>query len=231
LSSILNALKKVETESAAAETVQIRSGRLKLRRGVERHPRRSIGWAILVCAILLLAAGAWLMRHFSKAPVTPPVKSYRIAPAPNHAPAAVQRARAGRRAVVARPAGRSPRARQQAPARRSAKAPAAPVPKRAAVQAPKAKHPPSRPAPATRAPRARPKKGLPPQPQAVFKVSGHGLTLQAIAWDPNPQKRFVVVNSQILHEGQGIDGKVIRQIQREAIIVGQGNANWKIIFR
>lgn len=231
MSSILNALKKVEAESAAAERVQIRSGKLKLRQGTKSRSHRPIGWAILILGVLLLTGGAWLILQPSKTPLKPQVQSYRIASVQNHLPTAKQhRKDTPKEITAAQPAGHLPHTQQQASVRHTVKIPPAPAQKHAAAHPSKPRKPPT--------PRSRPTQRRPPaasteilHPQAVYKVSGHGLTLQAIAWDPNPQKRFAVVNSQIVREGQGVNGKMIRQIQRDAIIVRQGSENWKIVFR
>lgn len=231
MSSILNALKKVEAESAATAKVHIQSGKLKLRQGTESRPQRSIGWAVPVFGVLLLSAGAWMVLRSSRTPSTPPVQSYRITSTPDRRPAAAPyRSGAGQKPATTYPAGHPARVPQQAPVKHSVKTPPAPAAKRTAVRASKPKKPPpSRMRPAPQPPPAAAVKNI--RPQAIYKISGHGLTLQAIAWDPNPPKRFAVVNSQIVHEGQSIDGKMIGQIQRDAIIVHQGSEIWKIVFR
>ncbi len=249
MSSILEALKKAEAESPSQDPVQVRAGKLTL--GVQRTPRRRrrLRW-VAIAGLLLAAAGAlWFFSPHRQVQTTANVQSYRIT-APAEPPTA------STRASGARTTGREPVQRTAAPVARpvkSAPAPAARPSAGSGAARPAAtqshRHPPVpqnriqvRPAPAP-APLRRPAAGTTPRTTGtakatrrtpagpVYERSSPGLTLQAIAWDPDARKRFAVVNNQIVREGQSVDGKVVERIAEDGIIVARAGRRWKIEFR
>ncbi|GEM_PF-931228 len=249
MSSILEALKKAEAESPSRDPVQVRAGKLTL--GIQQTPRppRRLRW-IAVAGVLLAAAGAlWLFRAHRRVQTTATVQSYRIT-TPAGTPKASTRAsgtRASGRESAQRTAAPVARPVKSAPAP-GARPPAGPGAVRPAAAQPH-RHPPvpqkrsqARPAPAP-APLRRPAAGSAPRTTGtakaarrtpadpVYERSSSGLTLQAIAWDPDARKRFAVVNNQIVREGQSVDGKMVERIAEDGIIVARAGRRWKIEFR
>ncbi|MBW1699097.1 MAG: general secretion pathway protein GspB [Deltaproteobacteria bacterium] len=58
-----------------------------------------------------------------------------------------------------------------------------------------------------------------------------GLTLQAIAWSKNPKQRITVINGQILREGERVEGFTIAGIEKDAVIIRQGETTKMLTFR
>ncbi len=249
MSSILEALKKAEAESPSRNAVQVRAGKLTL--GVQRtpRPRRRLRW-VAVAGVLLAAAGAlWFFKPHHRVQTTANIQSYRIT-APAAPPTGSTRA-SGTRATaresaqrtaapVARPVKSAPAPAARPPAGSGAARPAVtpphrhpPVPqKRSQVRTAPAPAPLRRPA-AGSAPRTAGTAKAARRPPAgpAYERSSPGLTLQAIAWDPDARKRFAVVNNQIVREGQSVDGKVVERIAEDGIIVARAGRRWKIEFR
>jgi len=57
------------------------------------------------------------------------------------------------------------------------------------------------------------------------------ITLQAIAWAEDPKNRIAVINSQILREGESVDGIIIDGIKEDKVIVRKGIESMTLIFR
>ena len=55
--------------------------------------------------------------------------------------------------------------------------------------------------------------------------------LQAIAWSIDPKQRIVVINGQVLREGDAVDGVLVSKIGRDEVIVKDGLQLRKLIFR
>lgn len=62
-------------------------------------------------------------------------------------------------------------------------------------------------------------------------VRDPSISLQAIAWAQNPQDRIVVINGQILREGESVEGIVIEGIQEDRVIVRKGVESMTVLFR
>ena len=56
-------------------------------------------------------------------------------------------------------------------------------------------------------------------------------TLQAIAWSKNPSERLAVINGQVLREGDGIEGITVTQIGTNEVIVQKESKLWKLVFQ
>ncbi len=248
MSSILEALKKAEAESPSRDPVQVRAGKLTL--GVQRtpSPRRRLGWIAPAGVLLLAAAGAlWLFRPQHRVQSAANVQAYRITapdgprtPPARTAPKATAGGGSTNQAggpetraaghAAAPPSAHSNAARTAAPAVRRPQSP----PPQQRTQVRRAPAPARQPRPAAgTAPRttgtARSARRAPAEP--VYETSSSGLTLQAIAWDPDARKRFAVVNNQIVREGQSVNGKLVERIAEDRIIVARGGRRWKIEFR
>jgi hypothetical protein len=57
------------------------------------------------------------------------------------------------------------------------------------------------------------------------------LELQAITWGVDPQERFALVENRILRTGESIKGYIIDNIHEEYIVVRQGHEKWRVEFR
>lgn len=222
MSSILEALKKAESESSKRDQVQIRSGKLALT-GQPRSTRRfRFKWVFVAVGITAAAIVVWIFKPSATVSTSAKIQSYRIAPPKKKAsqkpPDRNQRktpSKDTKQTTVRRPPIKTATRGRSGPVH-----PGAP-PGSTRTKAPLPRHIPqktvSRPAPQ-------------PQPP-VYQRSGHGLTLQAIAWDPDAKKRFAVINNQIIREGQTVDSKVVERIGQDEIVVARGSERWKIDFR
>lgn len=228
MSSILEALKKAESESSQKDEVQIHSGKFSLSAGQPRPVHRSrFKWIFVVVVIVVAAVGVWIFRPAATVSTSENIQSNRTTPpkkkAPQQPPNRTQHKTLSRdtaRKAATRP---PPVKTTTRPEDRGTSRPLHPVgpPGKIQAKAPPPQHPPKKTA---SRPAAKPK-------SQVYLRSGHGLTLQAIAWDPDKKKRFAVINNQIIREGQTVDGKVVKHISEDEIIVVSGSKHWKIEFR
>jgi len=62
-------------------------------------------------------------------------------------------------------------------------------------------------------------------------VHDPSISLQAIAWAEDPQERIVVINGQILREGESVEGIVIEGIKEDRVIVRKGIESMTLLFR
>ncbi len=240
MSSILEALKKAESESPPRERVEMRAGRLALNAAPRPERRRRFKWLLLAGGVMAaVGVAVWFLKPVRTVTSSAHIQSYRITPPGSAAPREAT-GQALHRTPVQTPA--ASRRGSPPPKRTADRKPvpgpseSAPAPQRkAAPSAVKAANPSGREAVKPSATRtaarktATKKSAVPPTP--VYQHSGHGLTLQAIAWDPDARKRFAVVNNQIVREGQSVERKVVERIAEDEIIVAQGGKRWKIEFR
>jgi hypothetical protein len=56
------------------------------------------------------------------------------------------------------------------------------------------------------------------------------LELQAISYSKTAAERIAVINNEIIHQGQRVAGYKIVYIGPEAVVVEQGQSQWKLIF-
>ncbi len=56
------------------------------------------------------------------------------------------------------------------------------------------------------------------------------LKIQAISWSQIPQDRLAVVNSQLVREGQSIDGYRVKQINSDDMILSREGLDWMLKF-
>jgi hypothetical protein len=62
-------------------------------------------------------------------------------------------------------------------------------------------------------------------------VHDPSISLQAIAWAEDPQDRIVVINGQILREGESLEGVIIEGIKEDRVIVRKGIESMTVLFR
>jgi hypothetical protein len=57
------------------------------------------------------------------------------------------------------------------------------------------------------------------------------IDLQAIAWAPEPEKSFALINNRILHEGQSFEGITITHIGKDDVSFREMGNEWRERFR
>lgn len=247
MSSILKALKKVETsgvsEDARGHAVPHEAQtRLPARSMAKWHPRRG---ALYVLTAVLLAAGAaafygWMsgkapspsaggareVRSPLPASQTPPMTApqpVRPDPAPSSTPSPRPPAKA---------AG-SPPADSQAKAAPSVQAPPPSSrirPRDSGGTTAAERRPPvaQRSAPAQERAgggRPAPSRSAADSPDRLEESK---LKVMAIAWADDPARRLAVVNGHIVKEGESVDGYNVTQIRKDDIIVNDGSRSWRV---
>ena len=74
----------------------------------------------------------------------------------------------------------------------------------------------------------------PPAAPEISAKPYHGnspIKVQAIAWSDNPAQRLAVINDTVVREGQFIGDISVVGIQPEKIIIRKGGEMWELIFR
>ncbi len=51
-----------------------------------------------------------------------------------------------------------------------------------------------------------------------------------MAWAEDADRRMVVINDRIVHEGESVDGYLILKIREEDVIIQQGGKSWRLEF-
>jgi hypothetical protein len=57
------------------------------------------------------------------------------------------------------------------------------------------------------------------------------LRLQAVTWAVDPQDRFVLVDNAILRKGETVKGFVVDSIHEDHVVVRKGSERWRVEFR
>ena len=65
---------------------------------------------------------------------------------------------------------------------------------------------------------------------ALNRLRDPAIKLQAIAWSSDPDRRMAMINEQILHEGQTIEGYTIAAIGEESVTMRKGNEAWELRY-
>ncbi len=239
MSSILNALKKIEQMRHAEESAGNHAAEsapstfLPPRSSLTTRIRKAFPYVLAA----VLASFAGIGAYFWWTSDRPPLQT---AGQPN----------AFRAAIPPVPESQAPVAPPPPPARPPAGteiAPAAPPPRPAArVQAP----PPSarlRPRDDTKAltagarppiakrdplPEGRPGANRPSPSRsaedALSRLDDSKLKVMAIAWSDDPQRRLAVLNGHIVKEGESVEGYSVTQIRKDDVIVNDGSQSWRV---
>jgi hypothetical protein len=69
------------------------------------------------------------------------------------------------------------------------------------------------------------------EPLQIERLEGVSFKIQAISWSETPEQSLAVVNSQVLREGDTIEGYHIRQINPDDIILNRGGKAYRLDFR
>lgn len=67
-----------------------------------------------------------------------------------------------------------------------------------------------------------------PGPKEIGDAAG--FKLQAISWSPSPARRIAVINNRICHEGETVEGYVIKEITPDAVFMKKGSNIGKLSF-
>lgn len=240
MSSILNALKKIEELGQAEESLANNTAEstpaafLPLRSPRSSAVRKKVIYALAV--VLAIAAGLsayswWMADRFpsqtaelpsavrARIPSVPESQTPSIPPAPPPRPPAT-----GKEISPAVPPPR-PAAKVQAPP------PSARLRPRDDTAATAANARPSIPRRET-PPQDRPAASRPASPKSaedgLSRLDESKLKVMAIAWSNDPQRRLAVVNGQIVKEGELVEGYNITQIRKDDVIVNDGSQSWRV---
>lgn len=83
------------------------------------------------------------------------------------------------------------------------------------------------------------KTGVPaPSPDTVHKMPSQldekkdeRIHLQAIAWSPDPESSFILINNRLFHEGDNFEGITITHIGKEDVSFKENGVEWREHFR
>lgn len=241
MSSILEALKKVEAASAGRPESPPPPA---FPSGPARRPgKRGPALALSAALVLAAAGGAYLLGTRTAPPAGEGQPALRAKlPPETGAPAAAERPPAATRPNPAAPAA-PPAAQAAAPPAPAREAPppvaASPQPTAPprqpppAVQAPPPSariRGPAESPPAARAvpPPARPETARPPRADGLARLEDGRLRLMAIAWFDDPGRRLAVVNGHIVREGEAVEGFRVRAIRRDEIVVSDDGRSYRL---
>lgn len=261
MSSILRALKKLEsTPQHAQETPPLDSKFVPLAdTGRQKTPTKILAIVIgsgLVCGLVILA-GWWLLPEKTPPPLEPhqiveqgqvPAPAIPAAPResapvqPAAAPVSLPKP-ATKTALPPQSAAESP---QPMPVTTAQPPRPAPEPEAGEILHVEEPAPPVLqeavpPAPATAAQPPTEKivaadkdtaKVVPPAPKREIPLlNDPDMKLQAITWSKDPQRRLVVLNNHILHQGEMVNGYHIDAINQDDVVISNKGEKWKLVFR
>jgi hypothetical protein len=69
---------------------------------------------------------------------------------------------------------------------------------------------------------------MPPQ---LEEKKDERIHLQAIAWSPDPESSFVLINNRLFHEGDNFEGIIITRIGKEDVSFKENGVEWQERFR
>lgn len=224
MSSILNALKKLESEQSRSGEKPVWPERIDSRRTIRRweiHSGRFTPTLWLVLIAVIGIAGGWGWNYWrggenDATEASTAVRARIVEPLP--APALPMETPAVDNesipAALKPPVSRLPRNRKVAVA----------------------------PTPVTEAPA--PKTGAPVRTATAGKVEEtasrsepnpseiltEGFELQAISWSERTEDRIAVINGTIVREGAILDGYRVARIEPEEVIVSKADRRWRLVF-
>lgn len=62
------------------------------------------------------------------------------------------------------------------------------------------------------------------------RLNDSKIRLQALAWSDDAARRMAVINDQIIHEGESVDGLQVIKIRKEDVIVNNDGKTWRLEF-
>ena len=69
------------------------------------------------------------------------------------------------------------------------------------------------------------------KPALIQSRDDSKFSLQAIAWSAKAHQRMAVINGRILREGESLDGFLVTHIHADEVILSDGGTSWRIEFR
>jgi hypothetical protein len=226
LSSILDALRRLDTDGrSAAEDAPVtwmdrsearRGGLARLQEALLMSGRK---WLTAGVLLVVLGGGAWAGWRWISPKSVEPTPTLASAPAETKPPILAEAP------PVPRPPAK-PVAARETPARRPA-AKMAPPPTAmpwAETRAPRVVVAPVAPRGAPLVAPSPAEDLLPLLPTEI------GLSLQAVSWATRAQDRIAVVNGQILHQGDDIEGYTVRDIDSDALVLCRSGECYRLRF-
>jgi hypothetical protein len=232
VSSILKALKKIETSEPAEEPGGHRTpfgpqAMLTPPSGPRWYARRGVLWAL--AAVLLAAAAYFGWPAIDRSPqTTGAAREVRLPLPPGPAAPPTAAALPPAPSVEGAPAGEA-QAKASPPVQlppptsriRPRDLGGAATPETRSPSAPRS-------APAQeRAPSARPAPGRTPEDN-LSRLEDSKLKVMAIAWAHDAARRLAIVNGHIVKEGESVEGFNVIQIRKDDIIVNDGGRSWRV---
>lgn len=238
MSSILNALKKLD-KSIDPPLVST-AGAIGPRHSMQQmfRPRRRLWpWGL---ALLILVLSAPTLLYFKglweRSPITarPPSVQKPLTPAKQSPLAMAAPARQARKAVkprhpavAVRKAVRTAPPERKSPRKTSSAAGGKPTPV-TTLTVHRAKAPAPSGARKFRSPIV---PESPATPDSLKPLpAGAGLTLQALAWAPEPKHRFTVINNQIVRKGDSVDGMTVVRIDPAQVVLRKDGVLWQLRY-
>jgi cytoskeletal protein RodZ len=228
LSSILKALKKLEKEHSQTGDHVSLPQKLGTKKNISRTEITSgrftgLLWTVLTVTILCAVAGVifYVMQPSETETVSTP------APDKSVQSTAKKPVRSKPSAYVKRPVRRQPPQKKTRPSTAS-KTPAGPSSE--SVARPSTKKKPDRQA-STKAAVRQPPVRRKASPRTDLPELKTGLTLQAISWSEESQRRIAVINGNILREGGAVEDFTITRIDQNQVVVRKGSEEWKLLFK
>ena len=228
MSSILKALKKLEKEQARAGDHVSFPQKLGTKKNISRWEITSgrfagLLWTVLTVTILCAVAGVifYVMQPTESETVSTPapkksVQSVVKKPARSKPPVNTKRP-----VRIQSPQKKTrPSTASKTPSGRSAESSARPLTKKKSDRQISTKA-------AVRQPPVRRKAS----PRADLPELKTGLTLQAISWSEEPQRRITVINGNIIREGGAVEGFTITRIDQNQVVLRKGTEEWKLLFK
>ncbi len=246
MSTILNALKRLEDQRRAGDAQQVPASMAG--RGTATRGKSRLRLVVALVGVIILAGTPlfWIYRHWSAGEgraldAAPPVPQAQTpSPAsPRTAPLTVP-PRERQRAEAVRMARRN---RDRLPLNTAAGAPSnspialnAPgyVPPDPEGQSARVRSPEHYPDGQTRD--LSPSSPATPRPadQDPFALTEvlpkDALQLQAISWSDRPGDRITIITGRIMREGQSIDGYTVIEIRSEDVIVEKEGKHWRLVY-
>ena len=233
VSSILNALKKIEETTLSADASDPRPPSGPQRRwSLQRRggDKRTLLIACAIATAAIAAAGVFIFGRDSGSRTA--LEGGRTPGGSN-----AVRAKIDDPAAPAPAAGPRAAAPEPAPAPPTAASPP-PLPKRPTPQTLPARSS-TRPAPRETAGAAAADRTAPPTagtqaPRSaedrLSRMENSKLKVMAIAWYADPAKRIAVINGSLVKEGESVEGYRVTRIRRDDVIVTDGSMSWRVEF-
>jgi hypothetical protein len=224
LSSILKALKKLESETTEFSEERFLPQKIDRKRAFGQRAKESWLYDRLLSVSIftvILVLGAWFFFNREtllvgkRSPQTQPMET-QAGPATT-SPDPLPKAAPLNAALSTPPLEK----RLESPAAAPAENPSGPI-------SPRPENPPRAEA---QDPSASLLQGQSVSEPSATPIAQSNLRLEAIIWSNKPESRFAVINGRIVRAGAVVDGIVVTEIGRDYVSLKSGRRNWKMAFR